>query len=229
MLEEIKPETVDEVIVVESEELGLPVSEAPKKTITIPAWINRKNIIIAVAVLLVLGLAFYYKGLIVAATVNGQPITRVAVVNELEKTSGKTTLDAMINDKLISMEATKRNITVSDSEINAEFTKIDAQLAGQGQTLDQVLQSQGVSRDDIKKRIILQLDLEKMLGDKVAVSDAEVTKYIADNKITLPKGKEADTKAQISDSIKANKLSTAAQPFIDGLKANAKINYWVNY
>ncbi len=51
------------------------------------------------AVLLVLFNAF--KGQFIAATVNGSSISRWSLIQELEKQSGKSTLDTMITKKLI--------------------------------------------------------------------------------------------------------------------------------
>lgn len=216
-------EIVEEVVIVEAE-----TQEAPK-TITVPHWVNKKNIIIAVIVLFVLAFAYFFKGALVAATVNGQFISRMSVVHELEKTSGRATLDALINDRLIMLEAAKQNISVSDETVNEEMAKLEKQLLDQGQNLDEVLETQGINRDDIKKRIILQKELEQMLADKLNVSDEEVEQYIKDNAITLPKDKEAESKEQIKEGIRANKLNEEAQGFIETLRTNAKINYFVKY
>ncbi len=220
-------EIVEEVVIVEAETIAATPEVA--KTITLPHWVNKKNIVIAVIVIIVLALAYSFKGALVAATVNGQFISRMSVVHELEKTSGRATLDAMINDRLIMLEAAKQNISVSDETVNEEMAKLEKQLLDQGQNLDEVLATQGVNRDDIKKRIILQKELEQMLGDKLNVSDEEVEQYIKDNAITLPKDKEAETKDQIKEGIRANKLNEEAQGFIETLKTNAKINYFVKY
>ncbi len=220
-------EIVEEVVIVEAETIA--TTPEVVKTIAVPHWVNKKNIIIAVIVLLVLALIYFFKGSLVAATVNGQFISRMSVVHELEKTSGRATLDAMINDRLIMLEAAKQNISVSDETVNEEMAKLEQQLLDQGQNLDEVLASQGVNRDDIKQRIVLQKELEQMLGDKLNVSDEEVEQYIKDNAITLPKDKEAESKDQIKEGIRANKLNEEAQGFIETLKTNAKINYFVKY
>lgn len=221
-------EIVEEVVIVEAE-TATETAEPATKTIAVPQWLTKKSITIAVIVILVLAFAYFFKGAFVAATVNGQLISRMSVVHELEKTSGRTTLDAMINDRLIMLEAAKQNISVSDETINEEMTKLEQQLSEQGQNLDEVLAAQNVTRDDIRQRIVLQKELEQMLGDKLNVTDAEVDQYIKDNSITLPKGKEAETKAQIKEGVRANKLNEEAPGFIETLKTNAKINYFVKY
>src|SRR3990167_8103091 len=74
----------------------------------IPVYKKQKQITISIKAAIVIGviivvgaLAYRYKGLLVAATVNGSPISRFSVIEELEKKSGKATLDALIIQKLI--------------------------------------------------------------------------------------------------------------------------------
>lgn len=206
------------------------VSEGKAK---IFGWLKKfftlKKIIIILIVIIVLGLVYYFKGLFIAATVNNSVISRFAVISELEKGSGKAALDSMISERLIELEAAKKNITISNEEINAEFEKISKQLEEQGLTLEAALAEQGLTKADISKRMMVQKKLEKMLADKVNVTDQEIDQYIKDNGITLPKDKEAEAKDSIREQIKSNKLNEEARKFIDDLKANAKINRWVNY
>ena len=62
-----------------------------------------RYIIIAISIAVVIFLASlqYSKGLLVAATVNGSPISRWAVIGNLEKQAGKQALDSLITEKLI--------------------------------------------------------------------------------------------------------------------------------
>lgn len=206
--------------------VGIPASKPAsrfKKMLTV------KRIVIAVIIIIVLVGAYYAKSLVVAATVNGSIISRLEVVQSLEKQDGKAALTSMINERLINMEAANRKITVTDDEVNVELTKIETQLTAQGTTLDAALAEQSLTRDDISKRIKTQKELEKMLADKIAVTDAEVQKYITDNKVTLTKGKEAEEKTSISDQLKSTKLNTEAQAFVTDLNTKATIKHFVNY
>jgi len=185
---------------------------------------------LVVAVILIIGaLVYTYKGLFIAATVNGYPITRFTVVKELEKASGKQALDSLIVEMLINSEAQKKGITVSADDINAEIKTIEDQLKTQNQTLDQALQAQQMTLEDLRKRIDVQKKIEKLVADKIQVTDEEITKYITDNKFTIPAGQEETYKNQIKDMLKQQKLSTEATSLVDTLKSQAKIHYFVNY
>ena len=226
----------------ETEAMNTPESQPPaeKKSITggkppgiwnimFPIKIGIKAIVIVAVIIALAGLAYVYKGLFIAATVDGRPISRFAIIQKLEKASGKNLLDSLITEKLIQNEANAKKITVSNDEINAEIKKIEDQITTQGSTLDAALKAQGMSQDDLRKNIILQLEVEKLVAGKMNVTDDEVAQYIKNNAITIPAGQEAAMTAQIKEQLRSQKLSTEANVLITALKAQAKISYFVNY
>jgi len=201
--------------------------KAYKKSIKIK--ISIKTAIIIVVIIALGVLAYIYKGLFIAATVNGSPISRLAIIQELEKASGKNLLDSLIIEKLVQNEANAKKITVSNDEINGEIKKIEDRVVAQGSTLNAALAAQGMTMEDLKKQIILQKEVEKMVADKINVTDEEVTQYIKDNAISIPEGQEATTTAQIKDELRNQKLNKEAAALITTLKSQAKIRYFVNY
>ena len=199
--------------------------KAYKKSIKI----SIKTAIIIVVIIALGVLVYVYKGLFIAATVNGSPISRLAIIQELEKASGKDLLDSLIIEKLVQNEANVKKIIVSNDEINGEIKKIEDQIVAQGTTLDAALAAQGMSMEDLKKQIIFQMEVEKLIADKINVTDEEVAQYIKDNAISIPEGQEATTTAQIKDELRNQKLSTEGKALIATLKSQAKIRYFVNY
>jgi enamine deaminase RidA (YjgF/YER057c/UK114 family) len=199
--------------------------KADKKSIKISI-----KIAIIIAMIIAVGvLAYIYKGLFIAATVDGSPISRLAIVQELEKASGKDLLDSLITEKLVQNEANAKKIVVSNDEINGKIKNIEDQIVAQGDTLDAALAAQGMSMEDLKKQIIFQKEVEELVADKINVTDEEVAQYIKDNAISIPEGQEATTTAQIKDELRNQKLSTEANALIATLKSQAKIRYFVNY
>lgn len=187
------------------------------------------TIAIGVAVILIVAALFFAKGIFVAATVNGSPVSRLSVIQELEKRGGKSTLDALITEKLIQNEAQAKGVTVTDAELDEEIKKIEAQVTTQGGTLADALAQQGMTEESFRKQVRTQKEVEKMLADKITVTDEEVQKYITDSKITIPKGEEEKTKEQIKDQLKDQKMGQEAQLLVTNLKNSAKIKYYVNY
>jgi foldase protein PrsA len=183
-----------------------------------------------VAVIIAFVGGYFLKNLFVAASVNGSPISRISIIKELEKRGGSSVLDTMITQKLIEQEAAKRNITVSKDEVDSAIAGIEQNLKSQSSDLTSALAAQGMTLDDLRNQITLQKLLEKMLADKITVTEEEITKYIADNKITLPAGSdEASMRSIIKQQIVQEKLGQQVQPLIDELKKVAKINIFAKY
>jgi parvulin-like peptidyl-prolyl isomerase len=174
--------------------------------------------------------AFYLKGLFIAAFVNGEPITRIAVIKELEKQGGKQTLSSLVNQALILQEAKKKNIEVSQKEVDDAAKKIEDSLKTQGQSLNTALAMQGMTKQDLLMQLKLRSMVEKLLADKIGVTDKEITDYIEKNKDTLPTTSTADElKKSVGEQLKQQKMASASQAWLDGLTKNAKINYFVSY
>jgi len=191
--------------------------------------LNKKTAIIVGAVIVVCALVYVYKGLFVAATVNGVPISRFAVIRELEKNSGKNTLDWLITQKLIVSEAITKGITITSEEVDAVVKDVSEQIVSQGGTLEEALADQGLNLNDFKNQIVVQKNMEKLLAGKTDVTDDEIRQYIQDSQITVSEGQEIETMDQIRSMLKSQKLDEESQTLIDSLKAQAKINYFVNY
>jgi len=203
---------------------GLTVAEVLKKNKKIQIAIG----IVALAAI-VMALYLVKNNFIIAATVDGRMISKYSLIKELEKQNGKAVLDTMISENIIENEASKKGIIITDSEIEQEVKVVESDILAQGGTLDMALLQQGMTVDDLKDRIRTQKMVEKLLADKIEVSEAEVNAYIATNKISLPKGKEMETKTQVADQLRDQKLNEEAQKWIAGLKSNAKIKYYINY
>lgn len=183
-----------------------------------------------VAIALILGALFYSKGLFVAATVNGSPVSRLAVISALEKQGGKQALDAIISEKLIEVELKKSNITVSESDIDAEIKKIEEQVAGQGGTLEEALETQGMTMDILREQIATQKGLEALLADKIVVTDSEIESALKSAEGSAPEGMTPDElKSAITEQLKQQKFQAEAQAWVASLSTNADIKYFVTY
>jgi foldase protein PrsA len=209
----------------------LPEAEKQKTTTTQPQAVKlRKSYVALIIIIVLLGAAlYYYRGLFVAAVVNGQPISRLEVVQQAEKQSGKQTLDTLVRDALIEQEAKKENVTVSDQEVNAEITTLQNNLKKQGQSLDDVLATQGMSQDDLRRLIKLDKLVQKLVGKDVKVSDQEVNDYIAKNKDTLPAADDATLKKQVKAQLTQQKTNEAVQTWLANVQKQANIVYFVQY
>jgi parvulin-like peptidyl-prolyl isomerase len=185
---------------------------------------------IAIAVVVIVLLAVLFKSVFIAAVVNGEPISRLSVVTALEKQGGKTALDSLITKTLILQEAKRRNITVTQNDIDAEIKSITANLQSQGSTLDQALASQGMTKADLNDAVKVQVAVTKMVGTDVTVTEKEIDDFVTANKAQMAQGTtDVQFRGQAITQLKQQKLQTETQAFIKSLQDKAKVLRFVSY
>lgn len=204
-------------------------SESSMMTSSVKTERNRQ-LYMLVGLAIVVGVLYYCRGLFVAATVNGSPVSRFAVIKNLEQQGGKGALDGIISEKLLRQEAEKKGIVVKKEEVDARIKDIEKELKASGQSLDKLLEMQGISMKQVEEQTQLQLLLKKVLADKIKVTDAEVDAAVKEQIASKPETvSDADFKKQIKESLENQKLSFEAQSYIQALQAKAKIKYIHKY
>lgn len=201
---------------------------APK--INSPVRLKKSHLLWGIGVIALIFAMYLLRGMFVAATVNGQPISRIAVIRELERQGGKQALNSIVTKNLILQEAKKQNVTVNQEEIDKELKRIEDNIKRQGQTLDQALTLQGMTRESLQDQIRLQKMIEKIVGKDIKVTDKEVDDYIAKNQDALPQDQEGKVLgAQIKQQLQQQKLNEKVNTWIESLRKNAKISSFVPY
>jgi len=176
--------------------------------------------------LLLLGLVYLIKDEVIVASVNGKPVTRFALIRNLEQQSAATVLENLTLKMLVEQELKKAGVQVSDEETDAELTKIEEQLAAQGQNLDDLLKAQGLDRAEVKEQLALSKGLEKLLADKVSVTEEEAAAYFEENKEFMGVMTLDEVRADIEAQLKQEKLQTEQQNWFAEIKKTANINYY---
>ncbi|MEO6509179.1 MAG: SurA N-terminal domain-containing protein [Patescibacteria group bacterium] len=205
--------------------------ESPREELKNQLNTNNRALATGILVLaLVITAAFMLYKKSVAAYVNGEPISRLEVIKQLEKQSGKTILNQMVTEKLILQEAKKRNVTISQADLNKEIKTVEKSLTDQGTTLDQALESQGMTKAQLNDQLKIQLLVQKMVKPSV-VSDKEVDSYIETNQeqITPEELAEPAFKGTIKNQLIQQKQQSDIQKFITDLQSKAKIDTVVKY
>jgi len=118
--------------------------------------------------LALIGLLYYFKANFVVAVVNGKPVWRISYTQEINRMAGKQALENLLVKTLIMQEAKKQNTVVTDSEVNEEIKQAEAYSQQQGMTLDQLLELQGMKKEDLIDTIKLNKLVEKMAGTESA-------------------------------------------------------------
>jgi foldase protein PrsA len=179
------------------------------------------------AVALLLGLGYALRNQFVVATVNGQLITRSEYVSAMEAQGGKQVLEQLILEKLIKEEASKKNLSVPQEDIDTQIESIEQSLSAQGQELNTALEERGMTREQLADQIRVSKYMELLAGESVEVTDEEVEAYISENKEML---KNFDDKEELENMVREqltqSKSQEASQSVIEKLQANAEIRYW---
>lgn len=203
------------------------------KTSKVVVKFPKKIFLIVLVLLIVVGLVYFGKKYLFAASVNGQYINRMSVIKDLEKQGGKKVLETIVLKTLINQEAKKRKLAVTQEEVDKELLKIENNVASQGSTLDTLLAQQGMTKSDLVGEIKLQLLVTKMVEKNVTVSEKEIDEYLAsqNSQISLDSTQPTPvlSRVQAEAAVRQQKLQTEIQSFVAELKAKAKINYFIKY
>lgn len=189
--------------------------------------LNKKHfkpaVIVCLFLILLALLVWKNKGLFVAATVNGQPLWRLNIISRLDSQYGKQTLDELVGEMLIRQAAKQNKVSVSKTDLDVKITEIEKSLNGQI-TLKDALAQQGDSLESFKKRVELQLLLEKLTAGQINISDQEVKDYIEKNKASLTATDEAEMTTEVKQILTQTKQSQVLRQYFTDLQSKAKIS-----
>ncbi len=205
-----------------------------KKVLSSVSKMEKGMLVGGVLLVVLIGMGVYVylekKSWFVAAVVNGSPVSRLSVIQELEKQGGKEVLENMIMKKLITDEVHRLKVVIKRADIDAELKKTEEQIVSQGGTLDDALAQQGVTREDLLEQILMKKQIEHILGDKMIVSDEEIEQYVKENKLAPTKNMNAaELKNQVRDQLQSTKFNTEAQKLIADLREKAYVVRYIEY
>ena len=188
-----------------------------------------KDFILPAIIILLIILLGLLKDQFVAASVNGKQINRIELIRELEKKEGKRALENLISEELILQEAEKRNISVTNEEVDREIGTIEKTIKSQGQNLDDLVTIKGLTRQQLKDEVRIQLILKKLVI-KAEVTGKEVEEYIEKNNESIPADANMDEiKSQVKTQLEQDKVNQENQSLVQELRKNAEIEYLLKF
>lgn len=128
-----------------------------------------------------------------AASINGEKITKEELDSKLTEMYGAETLDSLVTNKVIEMEAAKEKVKVTGNEIDEELAKLEESYGGE-EAFEAALEQNQVTMDRIREDIEIYLLAEKMIGASIDVSEEEMKTYFEENKASF------DQKEQVKAS-----------------------------
>lgn len=117
----------------------------------------------------------------VVATVNGVEISKNDLYESMVETGGENAVENMITEELLRQEAEKAGIVVTDADVDAEWAKLEKQYGSKEQLLMLASQS-GYTEEALRKQMYHQIELRKILGPTIEVTDDKVKEYYEANK-----------------------------------------------
>jgi foldase protein PrsA len=126
----------------------------------------------------------------VMATVNGEAITQDELVQRLLRYHGKSALDAMINRSVVTQEAKRQGVSVTDAEVGQRVGLIKNQLGG-AEGYNRWLTQSGLAEAQHREQVRATLLTEKIVQKTDPIKDPELEQALV-RIIILPN--EADAK-----------------------------------
>lgn len=197
-------------------------SASPAPMVNRSRWSGRTQRLGLLLIVLLVGFFLVKKGYVVAAVVNGMPIFRWQLSQNLMSRFGAQTLESMITERLIADAAQKDGIVLSQSDVDAKIATITATL-GADVNLDELLAYQGMTKADFEQQVRLQLTVEKVLSRDVAITEEEIDTFIKNNKDTMVSTDAAAMRTEAREALMSQKTSEKMQPWLMDLRENAKI------
>lgn len=189
---------------------------------------TKKNYLLYILFLLLIALGFILyknKDLYLSGTYNGKPVFAWELNSRLKQRFGSQVLDELINERIVLEEAAKKNIAVTQDEINKKVSEIEKSL-GNKTSFDEALKQQGLTLEEFRNQIKLRLIVDKIVGSDVKVTDKEVEDYITKNEEmlkTLVGTDSAKVKTYTVDALKQQKISGLFEKWFTDLKNKTKI------
>jgi hypothetical protein len=180
-------------------------------------------VVLAIAALVALNVYQWRKPAPAVATVNGAKISRGDYDKAVARGDGSQVLDQLISQKLVESDASKKHVTATPDEIDAKLKEAKSQFSTDAE-YRQALSTNNVTEPQLRESIRLQVLLQKLVYDKVQVSDAEIQQEFDKNKDTQYQGKSLDdVKADIQKTLMDQKQQDALQSYLANLRTSAKI------
>jgi parvulin-like peptidyl-prolyl isomerase len=114
------------------------------------------------------------------ATVGSKKITRSELLAKLEKDSGQEALVGMINRQLVDDAFDAAKLTVTPQQVTDKLDQIKKSYPTP-ESFAQAMTAQGMTEQDVRDSITLNLKLEALCTKDVKVDDASLKKYFDEN------------------------------------------------
>lgn len=180
--------------------------------------------IILIVILLAFIFFWKFKNMLIVAMVNGQPISRWQLTDQLVKRFGDQMLESIINERLILAAIRQKGVFITANEIDARVKEVEKRLEGK-LTLDDALKAQGMSKEDFKRQIEIQLSIDKLFDKEASVSSKEIDDYVTKNSSAYKNATDpAAVKEEVRNMLRQQKIADLFDSWFTEIRKSAKIS-----
>ncbi|ASB86663.1 Peptidylprolyl isomerase [Bacillus sonorensis] len=111
----------------------------------------------------------------VIANIGKNEITREEWLSKMEERYGKSTLEDMINDRVVDQLAEKNKISVSEADIDREFILVKA-------VYNSFYEDESTTEKEWREQIRHNILLEELLTKDIVISEKELKSFYQQNK-----------------------------------------------
>lgn len=169
--------------------------------------INIRVLLLAVLMVVVVGMTGC-KSEEVVAKINNEVITKEDLYESLVGQYGAQALDSLIAERILKLEIEKQKIVVTDEEVDAKLDQLMNYYGGK-ESFDDFMSYYGYEINDIKKDLNANLEIVKLLGDDVQITDEEISAYFEEHKGSM----------STSDQVKASHILVETEEEANDIKA----------
>lgn len=177
------------------------------------------GLIIGLLVFAVILIFLFNRNMFLAGSINGRLVTTPEFYKELVKQNGEEIFDSIVRETLIKQEAGKKDLTASKEEVGEKVKELEGRFGGK-EALKSLLAQNNTNLTEVREQLELQILIEKLLDQKISVSEEEVAKYVKENKDAA----SGLTKEQVKDQLRSQKLNEEFTKWFEDVKEKAKIN-----
>jgi hypothetical protein len=171
----------------------------------------------------------YNLGIVSFLYINHQPVSLGEFVLFVKREGPDNAIDRLITEKIIEIEAKRRNIYVTQQEISEELSNYHQKALESSVVFSDIIINSAQTSKDVEKNIKLRIMLYKILSQDIEVTEWEVDQYFKENR-ELFKGKEEDEiKREIKRILINEKVTQKYESWIKEAKASAEVNYIIDY
>ena len=144
--------------------------QAPK--LKAPLWLLAAALFIIGVVVGVVVMRHRAQSAVIVASVNGDPITRDDLFNQMQDAAGAQTMHKIIQNMLQVQFAAKKGLAPTDADVNAEYAKMM-----QRPNFAQALAQSGIPEGDFKQNLRVQLAETNVITQGVTATEADARSY----------------------------------------------------